>query len=75
MYKSKAKYHTSLCDKTNATVTREQDKENTPEVGKTYTGYTSQADSESLPPIVPVEIQGETVWVHLDTSSGRFHIN
>ena len=53
-------HHTSLCDKTNATVTKEQDKENTPNVGKTYTGYTSEADSESLPPIVPVEMQGET---------------
>ena len=51
-------------------MTKEQDKENTPKVEKTYTGYTSQADSESLPPIVPVEIQGETFWVHLDTSTG-----
>ena len=42
--KCKARHHTSLCDKTNATVTKEHDKENTPKVGKTYTGYTSQAD-------------------------------
>ena len=73
--KCKARHHNSLCDKTNATVTKEQDKENTPKVGKTYTGYTSQADSESLPPIVPVEIQGETFWVHLDTGSGRDFIS
>ena len=52
-------------------MTKEQDKENTPNVGKTYTGYTSEADSESLPPIVPVEMQGETFCVHLDTGSGR----
>ena len=32
-------------------------------------------DSESLPPIVPVEIQGETFWVHLDTGSGRDFIS
>ena len=56
-------------------MTKEQDKENTPKVEKTYTGYTSQADSESLPPIVPVEIQGETFWVHLDTGSGRDFIS
>ena len=58
--KCKARHHTNLCDKTNATVTKEQDKENTPKVEKNYTGYTSQADNESLPSIVPVEIQGET---------------
>ena len=52
-------------------MTKEQNKENSPKVEKTYPGYTSQADSESLPPIVPVEIQGETFWVHLDTGSGR----
>ena len=73
--KCKAKNHTSLCDKTNATVTKEQDKENTPKVEKTYTGYTSKADSEALSPIVPVETQRETFWVHLDTGSGRDFIS
>ena len=49
--KCKTRHHTSLCDKTNTTVTKERDDEFTPKVGKTYTGYTSQADSESPPPI------------------------
>ena len=56
-------------------MTREKDEESTPKVGKTYTGYTSQADKESLPPIVLVEIQGETFWVHLDTGSRRDFIS
>ena len=33
--KCKARHHTSLCDKPNATVTKEEDKENTPKVEKT----------------------------------------
>ena len=53
----------------------EKDEENTRKVGKTYTGYTSQADSESLSPTVPVEIQGEIFWVHLDIGSGRDFIS
>ena len=54
--KCKARHHTSLCNKANATVTKEKDEESTPKVGKTYTGYTSKGDSASLPAIVPVKI-------------------
>ena len=44
--KCKARHHTRLCEEINTTLAKEEDEENTPKAGKTYTGYTSQTDNE-----------------------------
>ncbi len=66
-FKCNARHHTSLCDRNS--------EQSTPKPGTTYTGYTTQNEQETLPPIIPVNVNGETFWVHLDTGSGRDFIS
>ena len=65
--KCNAKHHTSLCDK------READKEN--ENKTSLTGFTTFSEEKSLPAIIPVSINGYTLWAYLDTGSGRNFIS
>ncbi len=58
-FKCKARHHTSLCDKYNAV----------------FTGYIPTNKEKSLPAIVPLKIQEEVFWAHLDTGSGRNFIS
>ena len=39
------------------------------------TGYTTPDEERSLPAIVPVKVQGVTLWAYLDTGSGRNFIS
>ena len=54
-FKCKARHHTSLCDKKDAV----------------FTGYIPTTEEKSLPPIIPLEIQGVVFWAYLDSGSGR----
>ena len=57
----KAKHHSSLCEK-------EEKK------GSVLTNY-SPSPEETLPPIIPVASNDETLWAFLDTGSGRNFIS
>ena len=62
-FKCKSKHHTSLCDM------KEQ---------ASSTWYAKQPqliEEKTLPAIVPLKIQGETFWAHLDTGAGRDFIS
>ena len=59
-YHCKAKHHTSLCDKENK--------------GSVLTGFSPSVE-ETLPPIIPVVSNGETLWGFLDSGSGRNFIS
>ena len=61
-YFCKAKHHSSLCDK-------ERDGN-----GSVLTGFTSSVE-ETLPPLLPVRIEGKVIWAFLDTGSGRNFIS
>ena len=37
--------------------------------------YAPSDGEESLPAIIPVKVQGETLWAYLDTGSGRNFIS
>ena len=61
-FKCGSKHHTSICDK-------KQD----PKSGKggVLNGYSRSPEENSLPAIIPVNIQGEVMWAYLDTGSAR----
>ena len=60
-----ARHHTSICDQ-----------HSKPDKTPAMTGYAPNNDSDpSLPPIVPVQINGQTFWAYLDTGSGRNFIS
>ena len=59
-YHCKAKHHTSLCDKENK--------------GSVLTGFSPSVE-ETLPPIIPVVSNGETLWGFLDSGSGKNFIS
>ncbi|XP_028405760.1 uncharacterized protein LOC114528332 [Dendronephthya gigantea] len=61
--KCKARHHTSLCDK-------EDDAGNS-----VFTGYTSPVEGQTLPPMIPVNIKGGTLWAYLDSGSSRNFIS
>ena len=56
----KARHHTSLCGKDDGTI---------------LTGYTPPVEGVTLPPIIPVQVQGTTLWAYLDTGSSRNFIS
>ena len=58
-FKCKARHHTSLCDRKEAV----------------FTGYIPKTEEISLPPIIPLEIQGIVFWAYLDSGSGRYFIS
>ena len=58
-FNCKGRHHTSICDR----------KEN-----PVLTVYTPSAE-ETLPAIIPVKINGTTLWAYLDTGSGRNFIS
>ena len=58
--KCKARHHTSLCGKDDGTI---------------LTGYTPPVEGVTLPPIIPVQVQGTTLWAYLDTGSSRNFIS
>ena len=58
-FKCKARHHTSLCDRKEAV----------------FTGYIPTTEEKSLPPIIPLEIQGIVFWAYLDSGSGRNFIS
>lgn len=59
-YKCNGRHHTSICDKENSTV---------------LSVFTPAAKELALPAIIPVKIQGLTLWAYLDTDSGRNFIS
>lgn len=58
-FKCKGKHHTSICDKNENPL---------------LTVYTPSTE-ETLPAIIPVKIDGKTLWAYLDTGSGRNFIS
>ena len=65
-YNCKTKHHTSLCDNSASKVNDEAE----------LNGYTPAAsEEESLPAIIPVKVQGITLWAYLDMGSGRNFIS
>ena len=58
-FKCKARHHTSLCDRKEAV----------------FTGYIPTTEEKSLPPTIPLEIQGIVFWAYLDSGSGRNFIS
>jgi hypothetical protein len=62
--KCKARHHTSLCDQGNNA--------RTPPV---FTGYTSPVEGQTLPPMIPINIKGRTLWAYLDSGSSRNFIS
>ena len=62
-FKCKSRHHTSLCDmKEHASSTW-------------YTKQPQLIEEKTLPAIVPLKVQGETFWAHLDTGAGRDFIS
>lgn len=61
-HKCQGRHHTSLCDRV-----KNQD--------VVLNAYTPADGRESLPAIIPVKVQGETLWAYLDTGSGRNFIS
>lgn len=59
-YKCNGRHHTSICDKENSTV---------------LSVFTPVAKELALPAIIPMKIQGLTLWAYLDTGSGRNFIS
>ena len=62
-FKCKAKHHTSLCDM------KEQAS------SSFYTKQPQLIEEKTLPAMVPLKVQGETFWAHLDTGAGRDFIS
>ena len=62
-FKCKAKHHTSLCDM------KEQAS------SSFYTKQPQLIEEKTLPAIVPLKVQDETFWAHLDTGAGRDFIS
>ena len=61
--KCRARHHTSLCDQENNTR------------NSVFTGYTSPVEGQTLPPMIPVNIKGTTLWAYLDSGSSRNFIS
>ena len=62
-YRCNHRHHTSLCDKDAAG-------------SSVLSGFTPSKEEEvSLPPIIPVRIQGLVLWAYLDTGSGKNFIS
>ena len=61
--KCRARHHTSLCDQENNTG------------NSVFTGYTSPVEGQTLPPMIPVNIKGTTLWAYLDSGSSRNFIS
>ena len=61
-FKCGSRHHTSICDK-------EQSEK--PKMGGVLNGYSGSTASNSLPAIIPVELQGEVMWAYLDTGSAK----
>ena len=59
-HKCNGRHHTSICDKGNTAV---------------LSVFTPAAEEMALPAIIPVKIQGLTLWAYLDTGSGRNFIS
>ena len=65
-YNCKTKHHTSLYDNSTSKVNDQAE----------LNGYTPAASEEKLlPAIIPVKVQGITLWAYLDTGSGRNFIS
>ena len=62
-FKCKAKHHKSLCDM------KEQAS------SAFYTKQPQLIEEKALPAMVPLKVQGETFWAHLDTGAGRDFIS
>ena len=65
-FKCKSRHHTSLCDR--HLVNGASD-------GTVFTAYNPGSEDRSLPAIIPLKIQGITLWAYLDTGSGRNFIS
>ena len=65
-FKCKSRHHTSLCDR--HLVNGASD-------GTVFTAYNPGSEDRSLPAIIPLKIQGITLWAYSDTSSGRNFIS
>ena len=63
--KCNAKHHTSLCDK-------DEDEQQNKAI---LTGFSIVTEEKSLPAIIPVNIDGHTLWAYLDTGAGRNFIS
>ena len=61
--KCRARHHTSLCDQENNTG------------NSVFTGYTSPVEGQTLPPMIPVNIKGTTLWAYFDSGSSRNFIS
>ena len=53
-YKCKGRHHTSICDK---------------ESDPVLTAFTPKSEEQTLPAIIPVQINGTTFWAYLDTGT------
>lgn len=59
-YKCKGRHHTSICVKEGDLV---------------LTAFTPKSEKQTLPAIIPVQINGTTLWAYLDTGAGRNFIS
>ena len=65
-FRCKSRHHTNLCDR--HLVNGLSD-------GKMFTAYNPGSEDRSLPAIIPLKIQGITLWAYLDTGLGRNFIS
>jgi hypothetical protein len=60
--KCRARHHTSLCHQENNSC------------NPVFTGHTSPVEGQTLPPMIPINIKGATLWAYSDSGFSRIFI-